>query len=1132
MNSNPHVVEMIFLEAIERESPEARHAYLNEACAGDIALRRLVEELLRAHGNAGIFLEGTPGGLPQSEAPSQMDSKNRSVPSDGMAADASGGRIGRYKLIERIGEGGYGTVFLAEQEEPLRREVALKVIKLGMDTRSVIARFEAERQALAMMDHPNIARILDAGVTDATGAQFQIGRPYFVMELVRGAPITRFCDEQEMTVPERIHLFIQVCQAIQHAHQKGVIHRDIKPSNILVGVQEGRPAPKVIDFGIAKAVEGRLTDHTLVTAAEQFIGTPTYMSPEQADRGRRDVDTRSDIYSLGVVLYELLTGLTPFDARELMSGGFEQARRTLLEVEPPTPSIRLRALEPDALANTARQRRTEGLKLPSGIRGDLDWIVMKCLEKDRGRRYETANGLAADLRRHLGQEPVLAGPPGIGYRLSKGIRRYRLAVATVGLIALTLLGATGVSTWQAIRATRAVHRAEQSESRTREALYLAVMKQAPAAWEAGNSDLLRALLTSVSNAPNRGFEWRFWNDRLHEEWQTLGDASAPITTVAFTGEGRHLVTKTSTGAVTLWDTVTGRTGTEFGESSHWEGATEIAVSRSLVAFGDSNGVVRLFDHETGRERTVVRTGVAPLHCLALSSDGRRMLVSAAEGYSQIWEVAGSRKLFTLSAPSSSASFSPDGQVLVTMHGGVLRLWDGQSGIKIASHPVEAPSERVSFSADGSRMLCSDPRGATLRDPASGRVLETLDGQARSVTTAELSPDGRWVATGDEKGTLRLYDTGGRLITTFRGHSMSVMAVAFSPDGRLMVTGSRDGTAKVWSLPADPPLLAVRPGYGITALAAAPDETRIASAGSDGVARIWDFATGRELLSLRGHAGRVNSVIFSPDGAQLISCGEDRIVRIWNATTGHPLATLPGHTSNIVDVAVISREPWRLLTAGASGELIIWDPAAGGIVARFSTPSSLGGLHGVAVSEDGRLVAAAGEGGRVWVGERATGTQRFELEAPAPIRSLAFSPDGRRLAAAGLHDQAFVWDLESPDAPLALSGHVAPLETVRFLDGGRRLVTTADDDTVRIWDTATGLELVALGEKSAGSSRDVRSALLAISSDGQRILFNRNRELRVLEGPINPKSIRADPPGQRGARAPTKRSFRPAKGNIR
>jgi serine/threonine protein kinase len=369
-----------------------------------------------------------------------------------------GDRIGRYKLLEQIGEGGFGVVYVAEQEQPIRRRVALKVIKLGMDTKEVIARFEAERQALAMMDHPNIAKVLDASATDS-------GRPYFVMELVKGERITDYCDKHNLSMRERLDLFVEICHALQHAHQKGIIHRDIKPSNILVTMHDGLPVPKVIDFGIAKATEQRLTDKTVYTALEQMIGTPAYMSPEQAEMTGLDVDTRSDIYSLGVLLYELLTGKTPFDGHELVASGLEAMRRTIREQEPQCPSTRLTTMIEGELRATAKRRQTDPPKLVHLVRGDLDWIVMKCLEKDRTRRYETANGLALDILRHLNNETVWARPPSRIYRFQKLVRRNKAAFAAASAVLAALVIGLGVSTWSFLNERRAHQRALTAEKK-------------------------------------------------------------------------------------------------------------------------------------------------------------------------------------------------------------------------------------------------------------------------------------------------------------------------------------------------------------------------------------------------------------------------------------------------------------------------------------------------------------------------------------------------------------------------------------------------------------------------------------------------------------------------------------------
>ena len=528
MNTRDEREEEILDALRSLSSPKDRQAYLQQACGDDSALRKNIESLYQA------LLEGET-------LFDRISGANTSVSpaSDINFPQGPGTIIDRYKLLERLGEGGFGVVWVAEQQEPIRRRVALKVIKLGMDTRQVIARFEAERQALALMDHPNIARVLDAGATDS-------GRPYFVMELVDGIPITKYCTEQNRDVGERVNLFMQVCHAIQHAHQKGIIHRDIKRSNVLVSLQDGKPAPKVIDFGIAKATQQERTDRTIFTQASHFIGTPAYMSPEQAEMTGEDIDTRSDIYSLGVLLYELLSGSTPFDTQELLRSGLDEMRKIIREREPVRPSTRLT----QSKLSTPSQSQIQNRK--SQIENDLDWIVMKCLEKDRTRSYDTANGLAMDLERHRNIEPVVTRPPSMSYRLHKAWRGNKMVyTAGIAVVAALLIGSI-ISLWQARVAVRSQLVAQRN-------LYAADMFATQGLLNDGNFGAAKTLLTRHIPAENdedlRGWEWRYFADRLGGDYRRkIGEHKTnSVSGLAVSPNGDFLLSGDGDGTLKLWD---------------------------------------------------------------------------------------------------------------------------------------------------------------------------------------------------------------------------------------------------------------------------------------------------------------------------------------------------------------------------------------------------------------------------------------------------------------------------------------------------------------------------------------------------------------------------------------------------
>ena len=650
------------------------------------------------------------------------------------AANASptaepGDQIGRYKLLEKIGEGGFGTVYVAEQTEPVKRRVALKVIKPGMDTRQVVARFEAERQAVALMDHANIARIFDAGTTAS-------GRPYFVMELVRGAPITQYCDANHLPPFKRLGLFIQVCRAIQHAHQKGVIHRDLKPSNILVTLHDGVPVPKVIDFGIAKATQSDLTDKTVYTQFQQFIGTPAYMSPEQAERSGLDIDTRSDIYSLGVLLYELLVGATPFNPRDLLARGLDEMRRTIRETEPIRPSTRLRSMAQEELTTTAQRRGADAPRLISLLRGDLDCIVMKCLEKDRARRYETANGLARDIQRHLDNEPVAARPPSAAYRLRKFVRRNKVMVTAAATVAAVLVLGILASTWEALRARRA----EQTQTRLREAAQTAQEREQLQA-DRARKQLLRLSVANGVRLENEGdltgallwfskslglVEGDPDQERVHRlrYASVLQHCPKLIQVIAhtngvqcavFSPDGRSVVTVG--GETTVWDAAAGKptapalchTPTIVGFRS---GFSPIGFRSGfspdgtrVVALGPEANTARVYDARTGEPITPPLVNSNALYHAAFSPDGRRVVTGGWDTRVLVWDAgSGACVLPPLRHEGvvTQASFSPDNRrILTASFDRTARLWDAATGQEIGPRLQHEDAVRDAvFSPDG------------------------------------------------------------------------------------------------------------------------------------------------------------------------------------------------------------------------------------------------------------------------------------------------------------------------------------------------------------------------------------------------------------------------------------------------
>jgi len=586
MNEQKQRIEELFQGALELDSSDERASFLDRMCGGEPALRAEVEAFLQAAEAAEAVFR-----------PYERAQGAERVEIGEPVQERPGSVIGRYKLLQRIGEGGMGVVYMAEQQEPVRRRVAFKIIKLGMDTGQVVARFEAERQALALMDHPNIAKVLDGGATET-------GRPYFVMELVQGVLITRFCDQNHLSRKQRLELFIPVCQAIQHAHQKGIIHRDLKPTNVLVRLSDGVPHPMVIDFGVAKATNQKLTEKTLFTNFATMIGTPAYMSPEQAEMSKLDVDTRSDVYSLGVLLYELLTGTTPFPEERLRSAGYVEMQRIICEEKPPRPSTRItRTAEPKSKSSLTPHL--------SPLATDLDWIVMKCLEKDRTRRYETANGLAADLQRHLDNEPVLARPPSRLYEFQKSARRHKVGFAATAAIIMVLIAGVLVSSWQA-------QRARQAESQAHRRAYLADMRTVGESL-GPNPVRARRLLDDYQHHPGktdvRDFEWYYFNRVLSlDESEILGPHPGGAMTLFTESDGRfitagHAVSWPAAGRLQIWDGIEGKLKTSFDVRRRKpKGAIGIALSQDgkwlAICYFNLDIELRSMDHPEQVERVL------------------------------------------------------------------------------------------------------------------------------------------------------------------------------------------------------------------------------------------------------------------------------------------------------------------------------------------------------------------------------------------------------------------------------------------------------------------------------------------------------------------------------------------------
>jgi WD40 repeat protein/serine/threonine protein kinase len=1111
-NAERHLMTL-FAEALDFTAPPERAAYLDRACGKDQALRQQLEALLEAHAQVGCFLDkqaaaaGSTASAAGKEIAEAAGSRT-ALPRAG--TEGPGTQIGPYKLLEQIGEGGMGAVWMAQQTEPVKRLVAVKLIKAGMDTKQVIARFEAERQALALMDHVNIARVFDGGTTEN-------GRPYFVMELVHGVPVTRYCDDNRLTPLARLDLFVSVCQAVQHAHQKGIIHRDVKPSNVMVTLYDGKPVPKVIDFGVAKATEQKLTERTLFTQYGTVVGTLEYMSPEQAEMSALGVDTRSDIYSLGVLLYELLTGSTPLPHKRMKEASYSEILRIIKEEEPPRPSTRL-SDSGAALVSISAQRQTDPAKLTKLVRGELDWIVMKCLEKDRNQRYDTAAALASDVRRYLNDEPVQACPPSAWYRFRKLARRHRRALVPAAAVALAALvgvaalaGSTAV-VWQANRDLKAALDREQRDGYFHNIIL--------AHRELSRDNLGRAR-GHLEQCPRelRQWEWHYLARLCRSEPLVLRH-EREVNSLAFSPGGEWIAGACGDGTIKVWNSRTGAEVRAF--TAHTDSVYSVAFhpgGRYLASVGTDGkvGKVKVWDWAAGQEVFAAPCSAdhnrGTAYCAAFSPDGRR-LAAGYDGAVTVWDWENHEPVLPPlrgHVPKGvCVAFSPDGKRLASgsWNGDVL-IWDAKTGelLRTLSEHHHAVSA-LAFNPDGTRLVsaCFD-RNLIVWDATTGQRLHTLEGHDGLVLGAAFNPDGSRLASAGEDRTVRVWETAtGREVLDLRGHAEPSQGVAFSSDGLRLASCGWDGTVRVWDATplggneAQEAVTFSRHTGEVWTVAVSPDGRQIASAGHgvETPVKVWDAVSGRENFELPGHRSVVFCVAWHPDGEWIASSGQDHernrfVVKVWNVRTREidfEVAAGPMETSAVA----FSPDGKYLVTGGVDGAVQVWNVRTREVRTLHTHARQ---VQGFAFSGNGGYLASASADGaiKLWdakrLGEEQTPRHVFRGRAGMGLRTLGFSPDGGRLVAGGEKRTVKIWDVQTERELQPLEGHSGDVWATAFSPDPERpwVASAGEDSTVKVWDSRTGKLL----HNFRGHTGRVSS--LAFSPDGRQ-LFSASRDKTV------------------------------------
>ncbi len=1056
----------------------------------------------------------------------------------------------RYRLINVLGQGGMGTVYLAEQSEPVKRQVALKLIKAGIDSRSYITRFEAERQALAVMDHPNIARVYDGGTTE-------LQQPYFVMELVQGIPITQYCDQQRLNPKARLELFVLICQAVQHAHQKGIIHRDLKPGNVLVTSVDGKPVPKVIDFGLAKATEQPLTDETIEERGA--VGTPAYMSPEQADPENMDVDTRTDLYALGVILYELLTGSTPIDVKQFRRGALLEMLRMVREVDPPKPSTKLSSAE--ELPSIAANRDLEPKQLLAWIRGDIDWIVMKSLEKDRNRRYETANGFAGDVQRYLNGEAVLAHPPGRWYRLKKFVKRNKVQVVAAGLVFIALLTglvgtAYGIIKNEGERTANSLREVAENQSeiakrerdekenqrkmasnaradaekardgektarqqveREREKLtrfeYGRTIQVAQQEWRDNNLTATLALLAGT-RPDLRGWEWRYVNKLCHQEILTLKGHAGPLLSATFSLDGSRLVTGSSDMTAKVWDVESGTELLTLKGHQHVISSASFSPDGLRVVTSSPDKTAKLWDLKTGAELLTFKGHTGEVMFASFSPDGSQLVTGSYDKTAKIWDTKTGKEVLTLVGHDyvvSSGSFSPDGSsVLTGSYDMSSIIWDTNTGAKrLTLKGHTSPVLSASFSRDGTRVVTgSYDKTARVWDSKTGTEKQIFIGHADGVNSASYSPDGLRVVTGSFDKTAKVWDTKtGAELHTYRANG--VRSVSFSPDGSQVVTaGSSDTAAKFWDAKSSSEfttLLTVHP-YNVNSASFSPDGSRIVtSGGNDKTARVWDAVTGAELLTFKGHSSGIFQSSFSLDGTRVVTAGgADKTVKVWDAKSGNELLNFKWHGLYVTS-AKLSPDGSRVVIAGYDKIAKVWDTKTGAEL--LTLKGHKGNITSVSYSPDGLRIVTISQDSTAILWDARTGAVILVISRPINsdntyfFTSVSYSPDGSQILTGNNNKTANVWDVKTGAELLTLRGHTGSVTSAVFSPDGLRVLTAGrEDKTIKVWDAKTGAELLALkGQSSIGSA--------LFSPDGSRIVGMGMNDgvLRIWDArPINQK----------------------------